>query len=276
MKEWTPERKAKIKAFIDKAEAEKRLPESYFAHLKYEIEMIAYGAFASLQAEFASINPVVQIQYFLNREIPKLSPNKDMRKCASNALLEASLLGDVKHGEGLLTELGANVNYMNGDGETALYNAVRRKRLGMAEMLLKRGAENKAGGDCLTPFNHACAAGFIPGIHLMLKYGADVNQSQKVKDWHRFYLGYSTFNVYPLAIAISQNQAKACQTLLDNGARLDLKIKPELTVQEFADNNFDDMSDEMKALFAPILGRPQPVTAQRKPVPVSALEHTRS
>ena len=254
VKKYTPEQWGRINAFIKKAKVEKRVPESYYAHTKCEIELMAWEAFGNLKAEFMSINPIVQIGYLFTHKTPEVTPTKDMRQCASRALVEVAKLGQVERGQGIIKDLGADVNYLDRQGRTPLYYAIRRKRLGMAEMLLKNGADiSLRGGDSLDPFNLACAMGFPQGISLLVRHGADVNRPTPFKSWRKFHLGYQTFYAYPLAVAISQNQPKSCQVLLNTGANWDLKIRKDLTIKEFAESNYDDFTPEMKSYLNPIL-----------------------
>ena len=254
IKKHTPEQWKRINAFLKKAEKEKRLPESYYAHLKCEIELTAWEGFANLQAEFMSINPFVQLKYLFTRETPEVEQTKDMRECASRALIEVAKLGQVKRGQGIIDDLWADVNYMDGDGRTPLYYAIARKRLGMAEMLLKNGADiYRQGKDSLNPLNLACATGFSQAIPLFLKYGADINRPTEVKSWNRFHLGYQVFYAHPLSIAISQNQADVCQTLLDHGAKMDLEIRKGFTIRNFVEANQDGIPFPVQTAFRPVL-----------------------
>ena len=246
MRQHTPEQWERINAFIRKAKAEGCVPESYFAHVKCEIELTAWEAFGCLKAEMMSINPFVALKYAFTRKTPEIKPNKDMRKCASLALIEVAKLGQVERAQGIIKDLGANVNYVNADGETPLYHAIRRKRLGMAEMLLKQGAKNIAAKNHLDPLSLACAMDFPPAIPLFMKYGVDINAQRPFKSWNKFHLGYKTFYAYPLAVAVSQNSPQATQTLLDNGADMDLKIRPDLTIREFMETHVEDMPQKMQ------------------------------
>ena len=274
MKKHSPEQWERINAFIKKAKAEKRVPESYYAHVKCEIELTAWEAFANLKAEMMSINPFVQLKYLLTRKTPEVEPNKDMRGCASRALIEVAKLGQVERGQGIINDLGANVNYMDGYGRTPLYYAIARKRLGMAEMLLKNGADSYLQNkDSLGAFNLACAMGMWQAIPLFMKYGVDINRPREVKNWNRFHLGYRIFYAHPLGIAISQDQPKVCQTLLDKGAKLDLEIKKGFTIRDFAENNWDDFSPKMKQVFAPILDKPSEVLSEQKKYEIVPLSH---
>ncbi|MDY6408047.1 MAG: ankyrin repeat domain-containing protein [Pseudomonadota bacterium] len=247
VKKHTPEQWDRINAFIKKAKAEKRVPESYWAHVLCEINLTGWEGFANLKAEFMSINPVVQIKYLLTCETPEVKPNGSMRNCASCALIEIAKLGQVKRGQGVIKDLGADVNYLDAEGHTPLYYAIRRKRLGMAEMLLQNGADMyRKGRDSMDPFNLACAMGFSQGISMFIKHGADINHPTPFKSWRKFYLGYQTFYAYPLAIAVSQNNPNAAQTLLDNGADMDLKIRPDLTIRDFMEAHLEDMPQKMQ------------------------------
>lgn len=266
MKTHTPAQWDRINAFIKKAKAEKRVPESYWAHDLCEINLTGWEGFANIKAEFMSINPIVQLNYLITREIPEIRPSKSMRDCASRALIEIAKLGQVKRGQGVIKDLGADVNYLDKEGKTPLCYAIRRKRLGMAEMLLEHGAKTQWNdNEFYDAMNFACAHGPDMAIPLLIKYGADVNKPQKIKDWNRWHLGYKPLHVYPLVVAICHNRAKTCQILLDHGAKLDLPITSKKTIRNFAENNFDEMPPEMKTLFAPILNKqitePQKITS---------------
>ena len=253
IKEHTPEQWERINAFIRKAKAEGRVPPSYWAHLGCEIELKAWEVFAYTKAEFMSINPFVALKYAFTHEVPEVD-TKDMRQCASRALIEVAKLGQVERGQGIINDLKADVNYMDSCGYTPLYYAIARKRLGMAEMLLQNGASSyRQGKDSLGPLNLACAMGFEQAIPLFMKYGADINHPTKVKSWRKFYFGYQIFYAHPLSIAISENQPKVCQTLLDKGAKLDMNIRKGLTIRDFIDANWDDFSMGMKEVLGPAM-----------------------
>jgi len=277
VKKHTSEQWERINAFLKKAKEEDKLPESYYAHIGCEIDLTAWEAFANLKAQVMSINPFVTLKYIFTRETPEVEPSKDMRQSISHALIEVAKLGQVERAQGFIQELKADVNYMDSDGRTPLYHAIRRKRLGMAEMLLLNGADMyRRDGDSLDPLGLACAMGFHQAIPLFVKYGGDVNHPTPFKSWRKFYLGYQTFNAYPLAIAVSQNQEKVCQTLLDHGAKLDLEIRKGLTIQDFVDANRDNISFPVQTVFYPTAQKPHKVTSQAFQTPVSDFEKVRS
>ena len=276
MSTHTPEQWERINAFIKKAKAEDKVPPSYWAHVKCEIELTSWEAFGNLKAEMMSINPFVALKYAFTHETPEVEPTKDMRGCASRALIEVAKLGQVERGQGIINDLGADVNYMDGDGRTPLYYAIARKRLGMAEMLLQNGADAYLQSkDSLGALNLACAIGLWQAIPLFMKYGVDINRPRPTKDWNRFHLGYRIFYAHPLSIAISQNQPKVCQILLDKGAKTDLEIRKGFTIRDFADNNWDDFSPEMKKVFTPILNEAKKVTSQNTVVCASDITRVR-
>ena len=256
MKKHTPEQWERINTFIRKAKAEDRVPPSYWAHVECEIELTAWEAFANLQAEFMSINPFVALKYAFTRETPEIN-TKDMRQCASRALVEVAKLGQVKRGQGIINDLKADVNYVDGCGRTPLYYAIERKRLGMAEMLLKHGAKNLSAYGKKTPLFRACRDGFIPGISLLIKYGADVNQTIFYRDWNKWYLGYQTWQLYPLGwtLANSKNSARVCQMLLDNGADIDREFCPKHTIRKYLDGHWEDLGVDVQRVFSPILNK---------------------
>ena len=276
MKKHTPEQWKRINAFIKKAKAENRVPPSYWAHVKCEIELLGCECYADLQAQFMSINPFVQLKYLFTRETPEVVPTKSMRGCASRALIEVAKLGQVERGQGIIKDLHADVNYLDSCGRTPLYYAIERKRLGMAEMLLQNGADSyRQGKDSLSPLNLACAMGFSQAIPLFMKYGVDINHPTPFKSWRKFHLGYQTFQVYPLAVAVSQNQPKLTYMLLNNGARMDLKIHPDLTIREFMESNLEGMPVAMQLVVNDALLNPKKVAVHPQQTPTQCTERTR-
>ena len=171
MREYTPEQKVRIDAFIKKAKQEKRLPESYFARLRVSISLMAWKGFASLNAYGMSINPLILLQYLITGQVPEMKQSTDMLKYASGALVGFATLGDIKHAQKCLSELQADVNYQDEEGRTPLFCAISRKRLGMAEMLLKNGADaNKSNKESVSPLLIACFMGFDKAIPVFARY----------------------------------------------------------------------------------------------------------
>lgn len=80
---------------------------------------------------------------------------------------------------------GANPNMETKDGMTPLYEAIRRKRVGVVELLLKTGA-NPDGNDAghFTPLMFACREGYTEIAQLLLNAGAGVNLQDYIIPWN--------------------------------------------------------------------------------------------
>ena len=259
MKQLSPERQKRIKAFIEKADAEHRLPESYFARLELEIDKVAWAGFVHLKAHLLSLNPFLILAYAFGERDFKISPSRDMRKHASNALVNLAKLGDVKRAESMISEpiMSPDVNFLDRNGLSPLYHAIARKRLGMAEMLLKHGAEDHSAHGMETPLLRACRDGFIPGISLLMKYGVDTNNPVPYRSWNKWYMGYRKWHVYPLAWTLIQapKPAKVCQMLLDNGADIDKEFAPKHTVRQYLDGHWEELAPDVQSVFAPVMNK---------------------
>lgn len=259
MKKLSLDRKKRIKEFIAKAEKEHRLPESYFAHLELEIDLIAWEGFANIKAQLMSINPFCALAYIFGKRDFKIEPSREMRKHASNALANLAKLGDVKRAKGMLSDpmLAPDVNYLDRHGRSPLYYAIARKRLGMAELLLKNGADDRAAPGQETPLLRACRDGFIPGISLLMKHGFDTNKPVPYRSWNKWYMGYRRWHIYPLAWTLIQSEkpAKVCQMLLDNGADIDKEFAPKHTVRWYLDNRWNELAPDVQSVFAPVMNK---------------------
>ena len=89
---------------------------------------------------------------------------------------------------------GANINDYDNDGYTPLINAVLKKDYQKAEELLKKGADPNIGRDTSkiyykvnhetlkTPLQYAASLNDLKMIKLLLKYKADVNKKNKLKE----------------------------------------------------------------------------------------------
>lgn len=207
----------RLDAFFKKARAENRMPPSYQYRLNYARFTEFWGAFAKVHLSFVdAVWPLANC----NR------PTKSMKECASRMLLSASCLGWVDKGQNIIQELKADVNYRDVNGETPLYHAIRRKRLGMAEMLLQNGADaQKANREYLSPVLKACEDGFVKAIPVFAKYGVDFNKGIRARLWNRFYLGWKNYTIYPLIYAAVNNKASLCAELLKYGAHLEVDFK---------------------------------------------------
>ena len=157
-----------------------------------------------------------------------------VQKLAGDAMIHAAALGDTKECEFLRKDLWANLDRKDHDGDTALLNAVMRKRLGTAEWLLDHGAKilpNKKGWN---PVLVACAEGCIPALNMFKYHGVDFNQPYARWEWEK---GFPKKHLrYPIEIAAFSshpNAPKVVQWLLDNGVSIDnKKEKGFLSIRE--------------------------------------------
>lgn len=240
--------KERLDAFFKKARAENRMPPSYQYRLNYARFTEFWGAFAKVHLSFVD---AVWPWASYNR------PTKSMKECASRMLLSASCLGWVNRGQNIIQELKADVNYQDANGETPLYHAIRRKRLGMVEMLLQNGADaQKANREYLSPVLKACADDFIKAIPVFAKYGVDFNKGIRGRLWNRFYLGWKNYTIYPLIYAAVRNKVALCAELLKYGAHLDVDFKGitlrSALLRDKAEKH-DSFSQEIHAVFQPYL-----------------------
>lgn len=98
-------------------------------------------------------------------------PNED--------LIVAARRGDIIGFDAAL-KAGADVNYKNKSGETALLKAVEANRIGLVERLIESDAAvNTADADGYTPLTIASALDHVEIVKLLLKAGADRNAKNK-------------------------------------------------------------------------------------------------
>lgn len=143
------------------------------------------------------------------------------KQYAGQALAHAAAVGNLELCQRLCTETGAPLNMKDEEGHTALMNAVKRKRLGAAECLLKQGAKILSEKDGWNPVLEACASGCVPALNMFKHYGVDFNQQ------YVFWKKLGKFKpqkevLSPLVVACTFRQPKVVQFLLDNGADIDL------------------------------------------------------
>ena len=131
----------------------------------------------------------------------------------NDQLLSKVLERDVNTVRQLLSE-GADVNYINDQGEFALRLASKNGDIAMVEVLLKNGAQidlqdsNHFGSSALY---EASSNGHIDVVELLLKHGANIDIQRK---------GGAT----PLFIACEEGHFKVTELLIEKGANVNLQM----------------------------------------------------
>jgi hypothetical protein len=248
MKDLSPERQKEYAARVKRV-LDKEVPESYHYRCLYEAYFELYKTIAKAQLAFAE------------SVFPLCDPTKhtaSMKKIASKMLLMIAALGDVEKGRKIIHELKADVNYQDPNGNTPLSYAIRRKRLGMAEMLLENGADaNKQNKQQLTPLLKACFLGVDKAIPVFARYQVDLNQKITFRKWNKFGLGWKTYHLYPLTYAITYGRTRVVSELLKHGANLDTQYVGKYSFRETLEKdkefNLKLFTSDMHDIFRPYL-----------------------
>jgi ankyrin repeat protein len=121
----------------------------------------------------------------------------------------------------LLLQRGANVNAANGQGQTALHQAVEQGFISVAEVLLATKADpNRQNEDTQTPLTIAARKGSRAMAALLLAHGADPNIARKVHPGYGanpLSEGRKMFGT-PLHIAAARGDVELVALLLTNRA----------------------------------------------------------
>lgn len=110
----------------------------------------------------------------------------------------------------LFISRGANINRMNGNGETALTLAAWRGHLDAVKWLVVRGARINAPARQWSALHYAVFAGHRPVVDYLLEQGADIN-------------ALSTNGSSVLMMAIYEGREELARLLLEKGAERDFK-----------------------------------------------------
>lgn len=136
------------------------------------------------------------------------------------SLLDACYKGDLEKVAELL-EKGYDIIDICIDGETPVYNAIKKTKV--LDFLLSKGADANNPGDKieLLPIHSAAIRNLIPAMKTFIKHGVDVNAQtvRTKKTCLHLILGLSHDNVDWL----SGKNSKTLEFLLKNGADLNLK-----------------------------------------------------
>jgi len=106
------------------------------------------------------------------------SPNnfsESIDRLKESFLFAAAQGGNTQDCESLLA-IGADINWENIDGDTALIAATRRGHTSTMKLLLSHGAyADKYTPDLKTPFHLACSRGDVQAVQVLLEAGADMS-----------------------------------------------------------------------------------------------------
>ena len=140
--------------------------------------------------------------------------NSDTVASASRALIYAAALGKIEIAQNLIKNHGADVNFRNEDKETPFLISLKRKRLKMAEWLLKNGVNlqiNKQENDVK---KIVCENGFISILPILKKHGVDFSKPY-TRTLRRFaFFPIYRVNIYPIIVAAFSQQTKLVKELL--------------------------------------------------------------
>jgi ankyrin repeat protein len=105
-----------------------------------------------------------------------------------------------------LIELGANLDWINDQGNSVLHIAVHNQKNDLVKLFLKRGVDaNIKDTWNETPLHWAVRHNDLPLIKILLKYGSDINALDLV-------------GRTPLIFAVHNNNIRLVRFLLDKGA----------------------------------------------------------
>lgn len=116
----------------------------------------------------------------------------------------------------------ANVNSANRNGATPLTLACTNANTAIVERLLKAGADPKDAPSGASPLISCAGARAVAAVKLLLAHGADVNATDS---WR---------NQTPLMWAAAENHAAIVSTLIEAGAKVDVRSTGNFTALMFA------------------------------------------
>ena len=249
----------RMQKILDAHKSMSEFPESFRHHLMFETAMIAIDGMLKVTEHCNQAIESLPLMRFGRvllgmPEFPEPDEYKtprDVRKMAGDALIHAAALGRTKTCGMMLDDLKANINARDSKGNTALFNAVRRKRLGTAAYLWEHGAKILPNKEGLNPVLWACYEGCVPALNMFQHYGVDFNQPYSWWVWKK---GLPQKNIiYPIEAAVcSENPkaAKAVQWLLDRDVSIDHKREGKLSIREVMQVNPTVLIPEIRAVLS--------------------------
>ena len=157
-------------------------------------------------------------------------------------------MGNTKECDFLINSWFADIDTKDADGHTALFNAVKRKRLGTAEYLLKNGAKILPNRKGWNPVLWACHEGFIPALNMFKHYGVDFNKPYSRWFWKKGLPKKET--IYPITVALLSNKASSVRWLLDNGISVNDQAGKDCTVRGLFEQNPKFFTQEIRQMMA--------------------------
>ena len=161
----SPERREKYRMRVEKIK--KANPDAFFPSEYHKrmlgINLIGIDGMNGLRRAFPIISRIFRSDI-------------TMKQYAGQALAHAAAIGDLALCRKLYTDIHAPLDTKDEKGHTQLMNAVKRKRLGVAEYLLQKGAKIIPEQDGWNPVLEACATGCIPALNMFKYHQVDFNQ----------------------------------------------------------------------------------------------------
>ena len=200
-------------------------PESFWRQVRFDISMQAIMGIANVVEHYENQPLIAGVKALMGKRGGEIETPSSIKGIAGEALIEAAALGQTKTCEAMLGEgFEANINTQDSDKRTALYHAIRRKRLGTASYLLEHGARVDIPNEhVLPPVLKACEDGCIPVLNMFKHHKIDFN-----KGYELIKRGKTRFShpkkciLYPLEVAFFGKQTKVVRWLLDNGADVNI------------------------------------------------------
>ena len=200
-------------------------PESFWRQVRFDISMLAIGGIANIVEHYENQPLIAGMRALMGKRGGEIETPSSIKKIASDALIEAAALGNTKTCEAMLGEgLEANINAQDSEKRTALYHAIRRKRLGTASYLLDHGARVDIPNEhVLPPVLKACHDGCMPVLNMFKHHKIDFNRGYELIERGKTRFSRPTKTIlYPLEAAFFGKQAKVVRFLLDNGADVNI------------------------------------------------------
>ena len=254
-KDLSPERKAEYRRRIEKIK--KAHPDKFYPSEYHSRIVGAYAITMENMLRFYKQFEAAAWPFILWDEVPPR-----VRKVASLSLSHTAAMGDKGLCEALWTELGADVDFKDKEGNTALLKAVERKRLGVAEWLLDRGAKISSNKSGWNPVLLACYMGCVPALNMFHHHGIDFNHPYTQWGWKKG-IPYKKL-CYPIQAAVFSDQPKAPQAvqwLIDHGVSIDTKGSAYASVRKVFQNNSPFLRPEIKEILMQTVNK-TPVSKQ--------------
>lgn len=172
-------------------------------------------------------------------------------------LMKASWDGELEIAQYLIAK-GAQVNFANQDGETALHQAIGRGQTELVKLLLDKGARtDQADVRQFMPLHKAAAAGHVEIVRLLVGAKAALQPEM--------------YGLTPLMFAVSGRQQETVKTLLSLGADVNYASKSGNVGQTALYSAIQTADAEMLQLLLELGANPNVKTADGK-TPLAAAQ----